>query len=290
MLAPTDPRFSATSTRGLSRAGCRVPSPPPPSATRSPSPRSGAPSAIPCASPQQHLVGVLVGQPRGGGAALRGRGAAGPRPEARERDGPWCGRTRPRGPSPGSAAPPPRLHPDLRALQRRHLPELGLGQHQAARLLVPGGRLAVSAITVWLWVGWWRRILAVLLAGSVLATGTLALLRLLPYEAPSASVTGPYVVVPAGDMALVATLDTRTSTHAVFLVSGSTNDFFDPIPLLTGRPVVMATTPGCGVMGWTTGSARPMSRSPPQGVAPPRSRSASPSSRFSTATTSATSR
>ena len=106
-----------------------------------------------------------------------------------------------------------------------------------------GVALAVSAITVWLWVGWWRRILAVLLAGSVLATGTLALLRLLPYEAPSASVTGPYVVVPAGDMALVATLDTRTSTHAVFLVSGSTNDFFDPIPLLTGRPVVMGYYP-----------------------------------------------
>jgi hypothetical protein len=106
-----------------------------------------------------------------------------------------------------------------------------------------GVALAVSAITVWLWVGWWRRILAVLLAGSVLATGTLALLRLLPYEAPSASVTGPYVVVPSNDMALVAALDAKTSPHAVFLVSGSTDDFFDPIPLLTGRPVVMGYYP-----------------------------------------------
>jgi hypothetical protein len=106
-----------------------------------------------------------------------------------------------------------------------------------------GVALAVSAITVWLWVGWWRRILAVLLAGSVLATGTLALLRVLPYEAPSASVTGPYVVVPSNDMAMVAALDAKTSPHAVFLVSGSTDDFFDPIPLLTGRPVVMGYYP-----------------------------------------------
>jgi hypothetical protein len=106
-----------------------------------------------------------------------------------------------------------------------------------------GVALAVSAITVWLWVGWWRRILAVLLAGSVLATGTLALLRLLPYEAPSASVAGPYVVVPSNDMAMVAALDANTAPHAVFLVSGSTEDFFDPIPLLTGRPVVMGYYP-----------------------------------------------
>jgi hypothetical protein len=106
-----------------------------------------------------------------------------------------------------------------------------------------GVALAVSAITVWLWVGWWRRILAVLLAASVLATGTLALLRTLPYEAPSASVTGPYVVVPSADMRMVAALDAKTSPHAVFLVSGSTEDFFDPIPLLTGRPVVMGYYP-----------------------------------------------
>jgi hypothetical protein len=106
-----------------------------------------------------------------------------------------------------------------------------------------GVALAVSAITVWLWVGWWRRILAVLLAGSVLATGTLALLRVLPYEAPSASVTGPYVVVPAADMQLVAALDADTASNAVFLVSGSTDDFFDPVPLLTGRPVVMGYYP-----------------------------------------------
>jgi hypothetical protein len=106
-----------------------------------------------------------------------------------------------------------------------------------------GVALAVSAITVWLWVGWWRRILAVLLAGSVLATGTLALLRVLPYEAPSASVTGPYTVVPEADMQLVATIEADTAPNAVFLVSGSTDDFFDPVPLLTGRPVVMGYYP-----------------------------------------------
>jgi len=106
-----------------------------------------------------------------------------------------------------------------------------------------GVALAVSALTVWLWVGWWRRILAVLLAGSVLATGTLALLRVLPYEAPSASVTGPYVVVPEAEMKMVARVDADTAPQAVFLVSGSTEDFFDPIPVLTGRPVVMGYYP-----------------------------------------------
>ena len=102
-----------------------------------------------------------------------------------------------------------------------------------------GVALAVSAVTVHLWVGWWRRILAVLLAGSVLATGTLAVLRLLPFTPASVSVTGPYVVASAADLRLASTLDAATAPDAVFLISGSTNDFFDPVALLTGRPVVM---------------------------------------------------
>ena len=102
-----------------------------------------------------------------------------------------------------------------------------------------GVALAVAAITVWLWTGFWRRILAVLLAGSVLATGTLAVLRLLPWTPPAASVTGPYVVASAADVQLAATLDTATATNAVFLISASTNDYFDPVPMLTGRPVVL---------------------------------------------------
>ena len=102
-----------------------------------------------------------------------------------------------------------------------------------------GVALAVAAITVHLWVGFWRRILAVLLAGSVLATGTLAVLRLLPFTPPSSSVTGPYVVASAAQLQLAATLDSRTAPDAVFLISASTSDFFDPVPLLTGRPVVI---------------------------------------------------
>ncbi len=102
-----------------------------------------------------------------------------------------------------------------------------------------GVALVVAAITVHLWVGVWRRILAVLLAGSVLATGSLALLRLLPYTPPSASVTGPYVVASAADLQMASVLEAVTAPTAVFLISANTDDFFDPVPLLTGRPVVL---------------------------------------------------
>ena len=102
-----------------------------------------------------------------------------------------------------------------------------------------GVALAVSAITVRLWAGWWRRALAVLLAGSVLATGTLALLRLLPFTPAAASVTGPYVVASAADQQMAAVLDAATAPTAVFLISANPDDFFDPVPMLTGRPVVL---------------------------------------------------
>ncbi len=102
-----------------------------------------------------------------------------------------------------------------------------------------GFALAVSAITVHLWAGFWRRILAVLLAGSVLATGTLAVLRLLPWTPPAASVTGPYIVESASEVQLATAIDSRTAPDAVFLISGGTDDYFNPVPLLTGRPVVI---------------------------------------------------
>jgi hypothetical protein len=102
-----------------------------------------------------------------------------------------------------------------------------------------GVALVVGAITVHLWAGVWRRILAVLLAGSVLATGSLALLRLLPYTPAPASVTGPYVVASAADLRMASVLEAQTAPGAVFLISANTDDFFDPVPLLTGRPVVL---------------------------------------------------
>ena len=76
-----------------------------------------------------------------------------------------------------------------------------------------GVALVVGAITVHLWVGVWRRILAVLLAGSVLATGSLALLRLLPYTPASASVTGPYVVASAADLQMASVLEAQTAAR-----------------------------------------------------------------------------
>jgi hypothetical protein len=102
-----------------------------------------------------------------------------------------------------------------------------------------GVALAVAAITVKLWAGLWRRILAVILAGSVLATGVLAVLRLLPFTPASVSVTGPYVMVSAAEVQMATTIENRTAPNAVFLISASTSDFFDPVPILTGRPVVI---------------------------------------------------
>jgi hypothetical protein len=73
----------------------------------------------------------------------------------------------------------------------------------------------------------------------VLATGTLALLRLLPFTPAAASVTGPYVVASAADQQMAAVLDAATAPTAVFLISANPDDFFDPVPMLTGRPVVL---------------------------------------------------
>jgi hypothetical protein len=102
-----------------------------------------------------------------------------------------------------------------------------------------GVALVVAAIIVRLWAGVWRRVLAVLLAGSVLATGSLAVLRLLPWTPSSGSVTGPYVVASAADLQMASVLEAETAPDAVFLISANTDDFFDPVPMLTGRPVVL---------------------------------------------------
>ena len=102
-----------------------------------------------------------------------------------------------------------------------------------------GVALLVSAIAVRLWAGVWRRLLAVLLVGSMVATGALAVLRLLPYTPAAAAVTGPWGVASAADQRLAAAIERDTPANAVFLVSSSTDDLFDPVPLLTGRPVVI---------------------------------------------------
>ena len=104
-----------------------------------------------------------------------------------------------------------------------------------------GAALLIAAVTVHLWRGVWRRILTVVIVGSVLATGTLGVIRLLPFTPAAVSITGPYTVASAAEMRMAVEVEARTADDAVFLGSPA---FDDPIPLLTGRPVVM------GYTGW----------------------------------------
>ncbi len=104
-----------------------------------------------------------------------------------------------------------------------------------------GAALLIGAVCVHLWRGVWRRILSAVIVASVLATGALGVVRLLPFTPSDVSVTGPYTVATAAEVSLAKEVDARTAANAVFLTPGS---FDDPIPLLTGRPEVM------GYTGW----------------------------------------
>lgn len=103
-----------------------------------------------------------------------------------------------------------------------------------------GVALLVATIAVRLWAGIWRRLLAVLLVASMVATGTLVVVRLIPH--PSSPLLGPFVLASAADEQLAGKLDARTASDAVFLIPGSGSSWDDPVALLTGRPVVMGWT------------------------------------------------
>lgn len=110
-----------------------------------------------------------------------------------------------------------------------------------------------GALAVHLWRRWWRGVLAVALVGSMTATGALVLLRMVPWQPACGSpgavpghcyaqpITGPYVVVDAEDGALALRLRDETAPGAVFITS---RRFNDPVPVLSGRPIVM------GYDGW----------------------------------------
>ncbi len=103
-----------------------------------------------------------------------------------------------------------------------------------------GVAMLVATIAVRLWAGFWRRLLAMLLVASMVATGTLVVVRLIPH--PSSPLLGPFVLASAADEQLASKLDARTPTDAVFLTPGSGSSWDDPVALLTGRPVVMGWT------------------------------------------------
>ncbi|MFN2569110.1 MAG: hypothetical protein ABR564_05855 [Candidatus Dormibacteria bacterium] len=82
----------------------------------------------------------------------------------------------------------------------------------------------------------WRPVAAVGLAMSMLLTGILSVLRLLPWT-PAAYASGPYVASTTGERRLAAEVARITPRRAVFLTPGRPHD---PVLTLAGRTSVMA--------------------------------------------------
>ena len=97
-----------------------------------------------------------------------------------------------------------------------------------------------SLATRW-WRRWWRGVVAFTLVASVLLTGVLVLVRLLPWTPPEDAVGGPYVTAPADDVRLAETVAAATPPSAVFLTEGRPND---PLLMFGGRISLL------GYYGW----------------------------------------
>jgi hypothetical protein len=101
--------------------------------------------------------------------------------------------------------------------------------------------LLVGALAASWWRRWWRGVAAFSMVGSVVLTGVLVGLRLLPWTPSDRSITGPYEIASADERALASTIETTTAKDAVFLTFGRPND---PLLALAGRTGVM------GYYGW----------------------------------------
>jgi hypothetical protein len=104
-----------------------------------------------------------------------------------------------------------------------------------------GAALLVSTLVVRGWRRWWRGVAAAVVATTVLLTGVLVLVRLLPWTPANDAVGGPYVTATADDVSLAAAVAAATPSSAVFLTDGKPND---PVLTLAGRTAVM------GYYGW----------------------------------------
>jgi hypothetical protein len=80
-----------------------------------------------------------------------------------------------------------------------------------------------------------------LVPATMLITGVVVILNLLPWTPAAHSLTGPYQIVSADERALAARLAAVTPDGAVFLTSGRPND---PVLTVAGRTAVM------GYYGW----------------------------------------
>jgi hypothetical protein len=101
--------------------------------------------------------------------------------------------------------------------------------------------LIAGAIATYAWRRWWLRVVAVLLPVSMLLTGTIMVLRLLPWTPASYGALGPYIITSSDESALAETVAMHTAADAVFLTLGRPND---PLLTLSGRHALM------GYYGW----------------------------------------
>ncbi|MGH7721345.1 MAG: hypothetical protein ACRENL_00740 [Candidatus Dormibacteria bacterium] len=104
-----------------------------------------------------------------------------------------------------------------------------------------GAALLLATLVVRWWRRWWRGAAAALIASTVLLTGVLVLLRMLPWTPTADAVGGPYSTATAADARLAARIAAVTPSSAVFLTEGKPND---PVLTLAGRTAVM------GYYGW----------------------------------------
>ena len=103
------------------------------------------------------------------------------------------------------------------------------------------GLLVGTVATQW-WRRWWRGIAATAMVGTMLLTGTLVFIRLLPSTPERVAATNrTSTIVTADERRLAAELEARTAKDAVFLTFGRPND---PVLAVAGRPGVM------GYYGW----------------------------------------
>ena len=101
--------------------------------------------------------------------------------------------------------------------------------------------LLIGALAAHWWRRVWPRVAAIVLVAPVLLTGTLVVLRLLPWTPPQDSITGPYTIANTQELQLASTIDAVTPKGSVFLTFGRPND---PVLAAAGRIGVM------GYGGW----------------------------------------
>jgi hypothetical protein len=102
--------------------------------------------------------------------------------------------------------------------------------------------LLVGALAARWWRLWWRGVAASAIVATMLLTGTLVVIRLLPSTPDRVAVTNRTItVVSAQERRLAARLEAVTPKDAVFLTFGRPND---PVLAVAGRPGVM------GYYGW----------------------------------------